>query len=187
MQTKNNVIVRHASGTLGGQVVAREWKGRPYLANRPSYPRDREFSEEQLCQQERFEDATAYGKALIQLDEVPEIYKQKAESARLTAYNISIRDFLKPPVIRDIGVDGYTGKPGEEIVVRARDDTEVIAVHVVIRNDGEVVEEGDAVRDRFNQSLWRYVTVEENGLSGTTIEALATDRPGNVASGEVEL
>ncbi len=26
-----------------------------------------------------------------------------------------------------------------------------------------------------------------SGLSGTTIEALATDRPGNVASGEVEL
>ena len=73
MKTRNNVVVRHASGMLGDRVVAKEWKGRPYLAKRPSYPRDREFTEEQLCQQERFEDATAYGKALIQLDEVPEI------------------------------------------------------------------------------------------------------------------
>ncbi len=53
---------------------------------------------------------------------------------------------------------------------RARDDTEAIPV-----------------QDQLNPKLWRYVTVEENGLSGTTIEALATDRPGNVASGEVEL
>ncbi|MCK4368011.1 MAG: hypothetical protein KAW84_08725 [Thermoplasmata archaeon] len=187
MKTDRNVIVRYASGMLGGQVVAKNWKGRPYLANRPSFPEDREFSEAQLTQQERFHDASAYSVGLIRRDAVPEKYEHEAKKARLTAYNIGIRDFLHAPKIREIDESNYTGKPGEEIVIRAVDDTEVIAVHVGLRKDGEIIEEGDAIMDEFNAHLWRYVTQTENEVPGTTIETLATDRPGNVTAAKVEL
>ena len=187
MKTANNVVIRHASGMLGDQVVARNWKGIPYLANRPNFPEDREFSEAQISQQEKFHDATAYAKGLVNSEELPEVYEKEAESGRLTTYNVAVRDFLKPPKVRDIDVSGYTGQPREEIVVRAVDDVEVVSVHVAITNDGVLVEEGEAYRDPLNATLWRYATTQENELPGTVIEAHASDIPGNVTAAMVEL
>jgi len=187
MKTDQNVVVRHASGKLGDQVVARSWKGRPYLANIPKFPKNREFSEKQMSQQEKFMDAAAYAKGVTQLEEPPETYVNEAEIHRLTEYNIAMRDYLKPPNVRDIGIDGYTGQPGEEIVIRAVDDCEVVSVHVAITRDGVLVEEGEAYRDPLNATLWRYTTTEENELPGTVIEAYATDMPGNVTAGVIEL
>ncbi len=172
---------------LGDQVVAREWKGRPYLAKRPKFPEDREFSEAQLEQQQRFLDAAAYAKSLLDSGEMPEVYRKEAKSARLTEYNVAVRDFLRPPNVRDINVSGYTGKPGEDIVIRAVDDSEVVSVHIAIANDGVLVEEGEAVRHPYNATLWRYTTTEENEIPGTVIEAQASDRPGNLTAGRVEL
>jgi signal peptidase I len=186
MKTEKNVVMRYASGMLGGQVVAREWKGRPYIANRPTYRDDREFSEAQISQQQKFLDGAAYAKGVISMEEIPEVYVEKAESQELSTYNVAMRDFLKPPNVREIIVDGYTGKPGEVIVIRATDDTEVASVSVSIHN-GEVVEQGEAVRDPYNATLWLYTTTRENELPGTKVEAYAVDRPGNVVGAMVEL
>lgn len=168
-------------------MVAREWKGIPYLANVPKFPENREFSEAQISQQESFFDATAYAKGVMQLEEPPEIYVKEIEGRPLTVFNVATRDYLRPPNVRDIGIDGYTGQPGEEIVVRAIDDCEVVSVHVAITRDGVLVEEGEAYVDPLNATLWRYTTTQENELPGTVIEAYATDRPGNVTAGVIEL
>ncbi|MEE9507559.1 MAG: hypothetical protein V3V98_10535 [Thermoplasmata archaeon] len=187
MKTSSNVVMRFASGKLGDQVVARNWKGIPYLANVPKFPENREFSEKQMNQQEKFLDATAYAKGVMLLEEPPEIYVNETEGRPLTVFNVAVRDYLTPPNVRDIDIDGYTGQPGEEIVIRAVDDCEVVSVHVAITNDGVLIEEGDAVRDPLNTTLWRYATTEVNELPGTVIEAYATDRPGNVTAGVIEL
>ncbi|MCJ2670288.1 MAG: hypothetical protein LN416_07255 [Candidatus Thermoplasmatota archaeon] len=187
MRTDQNVVIRYASGMLGDQVVARSWKGRPFLANRPKFSPDRKFSDAQISQQEKFMDAAAYAKGVMPLEETPEIYVNEAKSHNLTEYNVAMRDYLRPPNVRDIGIEGYTGQPGEEIVVRAVDDCEVVSVHVAITHDGEIVEEGDAYRDPLNTTLWRYSTTQENELPGTVIEAYATDMPGNVTAGVIEL
>jgi hypothetical protein len=140
-----------------------------------------------LTQQEKFMDAAAYAKGVMLLEEVPEIYVKETEGRPLTVFNVAMRDYLKPPNVREIGVDAYEGHPGEEIVVRAIDDCEVVSVHVAITKDGEIVEEGDAYRDPLNATLWRYATTQENELPGTVIEAYAADRPGNVTAAMVEL
>lgn len=64
---------------------------------------------------------------------------------------------------------------------------EVVAVHVVLMKDGRVVEEGDAVRDEFNRTIWRYTTRENNGTEGMVVLVRAVDRPGNVTEKEIEL
>ena len=102
-------------------------------------------------------------------------------------HHVAVRDFLRPPNVRDINVSGYTGKPGEDIVIRAVDDCEVVSVHIALANDGVLVEEGEAVRHPYNATLWRYTTTEENEIPGTVIEAQASDRPGNVTAGRVEI
>jgi hypothetical protein len=180
MKTDNNVVVRHASGMLGDQVVARHWKGRPYLANVPKFSPNRKFSEAQKTQQQKFLDGAAYAKGVMGMEEPPQIYEDEAETAQITPYNAAMRDFLRSPNVREIDVANYGGEPGDEIVVRAVDDCEVVSVHVTVTRDGAVVEEGEAVRDEYNATLWRYTTTRENELPGTKVEAYAVDRPGNV-------
>lgn len=187
MKTKGNLIVKYASGGVGKQLIAKTWKGRPYLASYPVFPENREFSEKQIAHQMRFRQATSYAKWLVDSGEVPEIYEAKAERKRLTVYNIAIKDFFNAPDVYSIDLQDYTGKAGEEILVSALDDVEVMAVHVILRKDDEVVEEGDAEKDKYNAAVWRYTTQKDNGIEGTVVEAYAEDRPGNVTRGEVEI
>lgn len=140
-----------------------------------------------MAHQVRFRQATSYAKWLIDSGNIPEIYEVRAERKRLTVYNVAIKDFFNPPEVVYIDLQDYTGKAGEDIIVRALDDIEVVGVHVILRKDGEILEEGDAIRDEYNAVIWRYTTQKDNGIEGTAIEAYAMDRPGNVTKGEVEL
>ncbi len=187
MKSKGNLVVKYASGGVGKQLIAKTWKGRPYLASYPYYPDDRKFSEKQLDHQMRFRRATSYAKGTIDQKLVPEAYERIADRKRLTVYNVAIKDFFSPPDIFSIGMEEYTGKKGEEIVVEALDDVEVTSVHIVLRRDDEIIEEGDAVQDKYNVAAWRYKTQKENGVEGTVVEAYAKDLPGNVTKGEVEI
>ena len=67
------------------------------------------------------------------------------------------------------------------------DDVEVTSVHVVLRREGEIIEKGDAVQDKYNVAAWHYKTQKSNGVEGTVVEAYAKDLPGNVTKGEVEI
>ena len=51
-------------------------------------------------------------------------------------FAFAVADYLKPPVVPAIDVAGYHGAIGEIIKILARDDFEVSAVTVAIR-DGE--------------------------------------------------
>lgn len=187
MKTRGNVVVRYASGGVGKQLVAKTWKGRPYLASYPVFDDNREFSEKQMAHQMRFKQATSYAKGLIDKDLVPDVYEAIAKRRRLTVYNVAIRDFFNPPNVYTIDLQDYTGKADEEILVSALDDVEVMRVHLILRREDEIIEEGDAVRDEYNDATWRYKTQKENGIEGTVVEAYAEDRPGNITKGEVEL
>jgi len=187
MKTKGNLVVRYASGGVGKQLVAKTWKGRPYLASYPYFPENREFSEKQIKHQERFRMATSYAKGIIREGLVPEVYERIADRKRLTVYNVAIKDFFHTPEVMYIDLQDYTGKAGEEILIGALDDVDVMSVHVVFRRGEEIVEEGEAVKDEYNLVAWRYTTQKDNGIEGTVVEAYAEDRPGNVTKGEVEL
>ncbi len=187
MKSKGNLVVKYASGGVGRQLIAKTWKGRPYLASYPHYPENRKFSEKQLDHQMRFRRASAYAKGLIDQNLVPDIYERIADRKRLTVYNIAIKDFFNPPEVYSIDLQDYTGNAGEEILIETLDDVEVMNVHVILRREDDIIEEGDAIKDNYNAAVWRYITQKENGIEGTVIEAYAEDRPGNVTKGEVEL
>ena len=187
MKAKGNIVVKYASGGIGKQLIAKTWKGRPYVASFPYYPDNRKFSEKQLDHQLRFRRASSYAKGLIDRQLVPESYERVAERKRLTVYNVAIKDFFHPPDVFSIDLQEYSGNKGEEILVETLDDVEVVAVHVVLKRDDQVVEEGDAVQDEYNVAVWHYTTQKDNGVEGTIVEAYAEDLPGNVTKGEVEL
>ncbi|MCJ2562760.1 MAG: hypothetical protein LN417_01550, partial [Candidatus Thermoplasmatota archaeon] len=106
---------------------------------------------------------------------------------RISVYNAAIRDYFHEPEIRDVDTSGYAGNSGEDIVIRAVDDVEVVSVHVIIRKNGEVLEEGGAVREKYNKTLWHYEAQKDLDIEGCVIEVRAEDRPRNVTVRELVL
>jgi hypothetical protein len=98
-------------------------------------------------QQTLFKQAVEYAKqVLVDPDKGP-IYQREARLRNLSAQNLAVQDFMRPPVIRGIGLSNYSGKRGSCISVRAEDDFEFARVKVLIRDQaGHVLEEGTPVR-----------------------------------------
>ena len=107
-----------------------------------------------------------------------------AQAKGLALFAFVLGDFLKPPVVETIDAAGYHGRVGDLIKVSARDDFEVVAVDVVIRDAADaVLEQGPAA---LVGGQWTYATTVAVVAGETvTIEATATDRPGHTGSKSV--
>jgi hypothetical protein len=105
------------------------------------------------------------------------IYEPVAAAEGNGVYRVAMNDALTKPKVTDIDLGEYTRQAGDKIYIRAIDDFEVAGVQVTIKN-GQVVESG--VATKANDALGRWVYTTTAFANGTlTIEAVATDRPGN--------
>lgn len=95
---------------------------------------------------------------------------------------------MSPPVVRSIDTRKYKGAIGDKIEVLAFDDFRVTTVQVEIHTaDGTLLEIGNAVLST-NGVVWIYAATQENTLlTGSKINAIATDVPGNEGALEVTL
>lgn len=182
-----NPIFKNVRGRLGDLIARRGKDGSTILSFLPRFRKDRKFSPAQRAHQERFADAAAYGKGVRRNLSLREAYEPVARKKRISVYNAAIKDYFHEPEIRDVDTSGYAGNPDEDIVIRAVDDVEVLRVHVIIRKNGEVLEEGDAVREKYNKTLWHYEVQKDLGIEGCLIEVHAEDRPGNMTVKEFAL
>jgi hypothetical protein len=99
--------------------------------------------------------------------------------------NLAIRDAMRPPVVGSIHLEGYAGKPGQVVQVKATDDFRVAEVKVTIRGpQGELIEEGLAEL-KSDKGDWCY-TARMEVPSGQTVSvtAAAKDNPGNMAESQ---
>jgi hypothetical protein len=94
--------------------------------------------------------------------------------------NLAIRDAMRPPAVDSINLDGYMGKPGQVVRVKATDDFRVVEVKVTVRGPaGELIEEGLAGLSSA-EGEWRYSTQVEVPTGQTlSVTAVARDNPGN--------
>lgn len=185
IRAKSNLTYHGSSGMVGKQFVARKYGGTYVIAARPVFREDREFSEGQTAQQNRFREGVYYAKAMLEIPEKRELYENEA-GKKMSAFNAALRDYLKPPTLLEVDVSDYSGMPDEEIRVKALDDVLVTGVEVAIIADGETIEQGDASQDDVNKLLWVYRTQEANGHERYLVRVTATDLPGNQTIGEVE-
>lgn len=108
-------------------------------------------------------------------------YLQRELATGVSAYYIAIVDWFEAPEVLEINVDAWTGKPGQTICVKARDNVLVAGVSVVIRDlDENVLEMGEAVPTEAGSPWWKYttrsyITMEPFPL----VEATARDLAGN--------
>jgi hypothetical protein len=185
----DNPITEGLSGRLGrSRLQFRKGRnGKTIVALNPVFSEDRVVSDAQLAQQDAFRLATQY--AVVAKDHP--VYANLAKGGAATAYNFAVADYFGEPKVLDIDISNWTGQVGQEIRVRATDDTLVSRVHVMIRVSNAtptVLEEGDAIRSTTDGLLWVYTTKTAISMNpGTRLDVMAYDLPGNTGADSLEL
>lgn len=178
-ESKNNIITHGLSGKVGDLIVFSQRNGKTIVSKAPK-EKTKEDTQKQKDQQQRFQRAVLYAKAVLNDPDRKELYDADADQANgVSTYNVAVADLLNAPKIEKIDLSGYTGKKGDIIRITATDDFKVASVTVRIDNaDGSLVEEGSALDSGFE---WLYTAVANNAdLSGGKITIKATDNPANL-------
>ena len=159
-------------GKIDRLILRRRPDGTVILSRAPErYKRKkRRFSPAQLAHQERMKQAAAYA---TEADDIYPIYTELARAGSdrwLSPYNMALKDFLQPPVIKRI-------ERGDGCIrVEATDNVGVTKVRVTVLDEGgAVLESGDAALS--GQNWWEFAS----HAPGKTVIAEAWDLPGNVA------
>lgn len=174
-----NVVMQGASGKIGKTLVFRQLRnGETVIANRAK-PRSTPPTAEEAATRERFLEATYLAKRLAKDPVLRPQYLAIAAPGQ-SAYIMAMADCLNPPQIKAINGDNYGGMVGDEITIRAIDNFKVNEVKVrILDTSDNLIEEGLATLGE-NKLDWIYqVSVSNLSLTGTIIEATATDVPGN--------
>ena len=186
--SNNSIITGKLQGTLGKELVFREWEGKTVVAKAPKR-REGKPSPAQAETQEKFLVASRYARAIINSADksMAEAYAT-ALRPRQNVYSRALEDCMSPPVVKSITTRDYKGAAGDKIVVRAIDDFRVVSVRVEIyAANGTRLETGNA-QQNLNGLDWTYAATQANNLpAGSKIIAIATDIPENVGMLEVSL
>lgn len=184
--SNNNLITSGLRGTIGKELVFRNWAGKTIVAKAPC-KRPGRPTKAQAIIRDRFYMAARYGKAILSNADpaMADAYRAVLKP-RQNLYTRALRDFLSAPVVQQINTDEYTGQQGSLIRIRAVDDFRVTEVRVEIYSaTGYQVETGMAVQ-QLNGLDWVY-NVQTVNLqpTGCRIIAIARDVPGNEGSLEM--
>ncbi len=176
------------SGLLGENISVRKVRGRVVITNHRPRP-NKEVTPARAAVLEKFREAAQYARQQTSLPASRELYQKGITSRFRSAYSVAMGDYLSAPKVHFIETMDYRGNIGDTIAVKATDVFMVTGVKVVINaGNGTVIEEGEAGPDQLKINTWSYQATKANpSLHGTTIKAVAFDRPGNKGSLEVTL
>ncbi|MCS3800660.1 hypothetical protein [Niastella sp. OAS944] len=184
----NSVVTRKLKGTLGKELVFREWEGKTVVAKAPG-KRKGKPTEKQAETQEKFLLASRFARAVINNPDqgLAEAYGTGLRP-RQNVFSRALEDCMSPPVVKSITTRRYKGAAGDKIVVRAIDDFRVVSVLVEIyAANGTLLESGNAEMDENTLDFIYTATQVNNPLAGSKIVAIATDVPRNEGMLEVTL
>ena len=185
-KVKLNPILEQIRGKVG-DLVFKRYGEEVVLSRLPDFE-GVEPTEAQLAQRERFRQAALYGKMVMADPETKAIYEEAAKAKGKPMFSLTVADFFNAPSVDEVDVSEYNGMAGDEIVVRASDDFDVVGVSVAVTQaDGTAIEEGVATETPAKSGRWVY-TATAAVETGTTVRiaVTATDRPGGVAEVEEE-
>ncbi len=158
-------------------VVHTTGSGKTILAGKPLFNDSLAYTERQPMHQAAVRDSALYAC----FAENQEEYIRKAQEIGTTAYTLAVADWYVAPRVIEINIDGWTGKAGEVIRVKARDNVMVARVRLVIRDSqGQILEMGEAVQAKAGGVWWNYATQSPVPLTPfPSVQAIAFDLPGN--------
>ena len=157
-------------------VICSTRSGKTFFASAPGFHIGAS-KEAHQTPQEAFRAAVTYAAFAAMHD----VYIRSAEDRGTTAYDLALVDWFGKPKVFEIDIDTWTGKIGQIIRVKARDDVMIARVAVLIRDvQSNVLEAGEAVRSEANSAWWAYTTRSLVPMTPLpSVEAIAWDLPGN--------
>jgi len=168
-------------------VVCTTQSGKTLIASKPSADPYRVFINSHTSVQEEIRGAATYAEFSSDL----EIYKYTASLTSLSAYQVAVADYLGKPKILAIDSSQWTGEVGQPIHIRAKDNFSVLFVGLLIqenKKNGNIFEDGEAVRSETDDVLWTYTTTRRiTKKRGLYLFAFAIDLPGNVGGSRLEI
>jgi hypothetical protein len=176
-----NRLIESVSGRIGN-LIFYQADGQNLSRTVPDVAADRTLK--QKATSARFLAAQEYAAKALEDPLLKAAYKAACRGHQ-NPRNLAIRDAMRPPVIESIELGQYTGKPGQVLQVKARDDFRVVEVKVTLRGAaGELIEEGLAVLSS-EAGEWMYTTkVEVLSGQSVSVSAIAKDTPGNIAESQ---
>lgn len=173
-----NKFARAWNGAFGEPfVVHRTGPGKAIVTSKPMFADTLAYTEGQPMHQAAVRDSALYAS----FAENQEAYVRLAAETGRTTYSLAVADWYGAPRVLEINVDRWTGKVGESIRVKARDNVMVARVLLVIRNtQHHILEMGEAVPSEAESAWWNYTTQSPVPLTPfPTVQAIAFDLPGN--------
>jgi hypothetical protein len=184
----NSLTVGKIRGSIGKELVFREWDGDTIVAKSPK-KRKGEPTDAQVQITNKFQLASQYAIGIMEGNNDPLIQAYTAAiKKKQNLYSRIMEDYLKAPQVISINKRDYTGAIGSKINITALDDFRVVRVIAEIyAANGTLLETGDAVMDE-NKVGWVYTATQNNNLlAGTKIKAIAIDIPKNEGTLEITL
>jgi hypothetical protein len=176
----NTIFARGLAGIIYEPFEVQTRSGKAISASKAMFDDNREYMESLKQDQAAILEATTYAN----FAKTHDVYVNKELETGVTAYNIALADWFVTPKVLEINVDQWTGKIGQKIQVKARDNVMVAKVLVVIRDtEGKLLEMGEAVPSKTGSAWWVYTTKSPVIMTPfPTVKAIAQDLPGNSSS-----
>ncbi|RPI96102.1 MAG: hypothetical protein EHM40_01925 [Chloroflexi bacterium] len=176
-----NIFIHGLTDILGDRsVYCKTRSGKTILAGKALFDDNWKYMEIQKSHPEAIREAITYA----DFAKTQEAYLNRELVTGVSAYYTAIIDWFSTPKVLEINVDAWTGRPGQRIRVKARDNVGVAGVSLVIRDQkGNVLETGEAVQAGAGSPWWIYTTRDCANLEPfPCVEAIAWDLPGNCDS-----
>ncbi len=185
-----NPALQVLSGDVAGFVYRQQSDGSVVVARRTLPDPNREFSEAQEEQMQKFKEASARYRRLMEDEDTQTAYQQiiaeRGLESRLRA--LVIGDILKAPKVSTIDLSNFHGEAGNTIRLIAEDSVGVsrLTLSIFDATDNAVTESAEMpMNGKVSGTVeWMY-TVTENIVAGHEVEVrvAAYDLAGNVMEG----
>ena len=185
-KVKLNPILEQISGKVG-DLVFRRYGDETVIAQKPDMS-GVEASPAQLAVRARFREAALYGKMVMADPQTKALYTEAAKAKGKPAFSLTVADFFNAPSVDEVDLSAYSGAVGDEIIIMASDDFDVMSVEVVLSDgEGNPLESGAAVETPPDSGRWVY-SATTAVATGTTVRIAvsASDLPGSVDTTEEE-
>ena len=172
-----NINIHGLTDVLGGAFMYRARSGKTMITKAPLFGGVHRFTRTSKRHPGAILEASTYAN----FAKTQDVYLNQERTTGISAYYFALADWFTGPRVLEINVDAWTGRIGQTIRVRARDNVRVEAVAVVIRDArGNVLEMGEAVQAEAGGSWWNYTTKSHVKMNPfPSVEAIALDLPGN--------